>query len=371
MRGIGEDSTMTVNMLATGTFLPGDPIDNEQLERLCGPLPADVLAGLGVARRHWMVDVTTGEHTTSNSKMAEAAARVALDRAGLRPRDVDLIVLSTASPEFHLPTAASYVQEHLGLSHCATIELRAGCVGAVQALDIARRQLADGTFRTALVIGVEAISPILVPMFHGLDPFRVRMRDRLSLYNFGDGAAAVVLQADGSSAEGRGSCAFGTACLGGDLKPGMQVVGGGTDLPYAQQSARTRLIDIRLDASGVTRHGPRILVTALRDMLERADLRLSDVDAFVLPEGNAEYFSSELEAAGMSRQDHELVQSRVVENLADVAATGSPAVLLALDAGVSRGRIRPHDTVLLLGIEASRYVYAGLSLRWDEPLASR
>ncbi|ROO52001.1 3-oxoacyl-[acyl-carrier-protein] synthase-3 [Micromonospora sp. Llam0] len=368
---------MSARILATGSYLPGEPIDNEQLEKLCGPLPADVLAGLGVARRHWLVDPATGEHIISNSRMAEAAARVALAKAGLAPQDVDLIVLSTASPEYHLPTAASYVQEHLGLQRCATIELRAGCVGAVQALDIARRQLADGTFRTALVIGAEAISPLLVPMYQGLDPLGVRMRDRMSLYNFGDGAAAVVLRADPARgtgperAPGLGACVFGTACLGGGRKPGMRVVGGGTDLPYSRQLARKRLMDIQLDASGVAGLGPQVFVTALRDMLDRTGWQLSDIDAFVLPEGNAEYFSSELAAAGMSRQDHELVQRRVVENLADVAATGSPAVLLALDAGVAQGRIRPGDTVLLLAIEASRYVYAGLSLRWGEPMVAR
>jgi 3-oxoacyl-[acyl-carrier-protein] synthase-3 len=362
-----------VTILATGACLPGAPIDNRELEKLCGPLPADVLEGLQTRRRHWLADPATGEHTTSNSRMAAAAARDALARAGLEPGEVDLIVLSTASPEYHLPTSASYVQEHLGLECCAVIELRAGCVGAVQALDLARRQLADGTFTTALVIGSEAISPLLVPMYLGLEPHQVRMRDRLSLYNFGDGAAAVLLQAATEQDAAAGTtahCAYVTACLGGNRKPGMQVIGGGTDLPSASQLRRKRLVDIRLDAAGVASFGPRVFVTALQELLGAAGLRLADVDAIVLPEGNAAYFSSELEAAGMSREDYDQVQPRIVENLADVGATGSAAVLLALDAGVRSGRIRPHDTVLLVAIEASRYLHAGLSLRWGRPLVA-
>jgi 3-oxoacyl-[acyl-carrier-protein] synthase-3 len=359
-----------VTILATGACLPGAPIENQELEKLCGPLPADVLEGLQIKRRHWLVDPATGEHTTSNSKMAEAAARNALGRAGLEPYDVDLIVLSTASPEYHLPTSASYVQEHLGLERCAVIELRAGCVGAVQALDIARRQLEDRTCRTALVIGSEAISPLLVPMYLGLEPHEVRMRDRLNLYNFGDGAGAVVMRAgtDDAGPEVPANYAYVNACLGGGRKPGMQVVGGGTDMPYARQLRRKRLVDIRLDAVGVARFGPQVFVAALRDLLRRAGLRLADVDAIVLPEGNAEYFSSELEAAGMSQADYDQVQGKLVENLTEVGATGSPAVLLALDAGVSAGPIRPHDTVLLVAIEASRYLYAGLTLRWEQPM---
>ena len=361
-----------VTILATGTYLPGEPIENQELEKLCGPLPADVLEGLQIKRRHWLVDPASGEHTTSNSKMAEAAARNALGRAGLEPDEVDLIVLSTASPEYHLPTSASYVQEHLGLEQCAVVEIRAGCVGAVQALDIARRQVADGTCKTALVIGSEAISPLLAPMYLGLEPHEVRMRDRLNLYNFGDGAGAVVLRA-GTGDLGiqvTANYAHVNACLGGRRKPGMQVIGGGTDMPYAKQVRRKRLMDIRLDAAGVAKFGPQVFVTALQDLLRRADLRLADVGACVLPEGNAEYFSSELEAAGMSREEYDQVQGKIVENLADVGATGSPAVLLALDAGVNDGRIRPYDTVLLLAIEASRYTYAGLSLQWGAPMVA-
>lgn len=360
---------LRARIAGTGAHLPGPPLSNDDLEALCGPLPPDVLAGLQVRHRHWMVDPATGAHTTSNSRMAEAAARAALDRAGVEPGEVDLIVLSTASPEYHLPTSASLVQEHLGLPACATVELRAGCAGAVQALDIARRHLADGTSRTALVVGVEAISPLLAPMYLGRDPGSVRMRDRLSLHNFGDGAAAVVLRADPGAEPSPVERAYANACLGAGRKPGMQVVGGGTDVPHAEQRARGRLVDIRLDAAGVAAFGPRVFVTALRDLLDRAGLDLADVDACVLPEGNAEYFASEFEAAGLSEKDHELLQGRIVENLAEVGATGSPAVLLALDDGWRRGRIRTGDTVLLLAIEASRYVYSGLFLRWDGPVA--
>jgi 3-oxoacyl-[acyl-carrier-protein] synthase-3 len=362
----------SVAILATGAYLPGEPICNDALQELCGPLPDDLLNGLQIKRRHWLIDRVTGEHTTSNSKMAEGAARNALARARLAPDDVDLIVLSTASPEYHLPTSASYLQEHLELQRCASIELRAGCVGAVQALDIARRQLADGTCHTALVIGTEAISPLLAPTYLGLDPHWVRMRDRLNLYNFGDGAAAVVLQAvlEDTDSEPKTSYAYVSACLGGRRKPGMQVIGGGTDMPLAKQAGRKRLMEIRLDAAGVATFGPQVFVTALTDLLRHAHLRLADVDACVLPEGNAGYFSSELGAAGMSREDFCQIQDKIVENLTEVGATGSPAVLLALDAGVTAGRIRPHDTVLLVAIEASRYVYAGAALRWGEPMVA-
>lgn len=357
-----------VSILATGAHLPGDPLSNDDLARICGPLPDDILEGIQVQRRHWIVDPATGEHRTSTSAMATAAARQALERAGVTAQEVDLIVVSTASPDYLLPVAATYVQEQLGLPHCAVIEVRAGCVGAVQGLDIARRLLADGTYRTALVIGSESVSPLLAPVFLGRDPHSVRMRDRLTVYTFGDAAAAVVLRAgEEGSAEGRPRPAFATASMGGDRKPGMLIVGGGTDAPLAEQQRRKRLMDIRLDIPGTAQFGPKVFVEGIHDMLRRSGLTLAEIDACVLPEGNAEYFSSEYGTAGLSAEDQALLSKNIVENLTDVGATGSAAVPLALDAGWAQGRVKPGDTVMLLAIEASRYLYAGLTLGWEAP----
>ncbi len=354
-----------VKILSTGAFVPGEPLDNATLEKLGGPLPEDVLEGIQVKTRHWMVDPETGKHLDSTSRMAEKAARQALDRAGLQPSDVDLLVVSTASPEHLLPNVATTVQAYLGLEKCATIELRAGCAGAVQALDIARRQLADGTARTALVIGAESISPLLAPIYLGRDAESVRMRDRLTLYTFGDGAGAILLRAEPTDVPGSdGGFTFVNNTLGGLRKPGMQIIGGGTDVSQAEQQGRKRLLEMKIDVPGTSTFGPKVFVEAIHDMVTRSGWTLAEVDAIVLPEGNADYFSREFEEAGLSAADYEALQGKIVENLAEVGATGSAAVPLSLDAGWASGRIKPGQRVLVLGIEASRYVYSGLSLIW-------
>src|SRR3954454_503261 len=181
----------SVTIAATGAYLPGEPLSNADLECLVGPLPADVLDGIQVRERHWMVDPSTGEHLLSNSEMAAAAGLRALASAGLKPRDVDLLVVSTASPDFQLPPMATLVQDHLGIRACTALELRSGSAGAVEALDLARAYIERGSHEVALVIGSEAISPLLVPIFRGRDPQRIRMRDRMTLYTFGDGAGAM------------------------------------------------------------------------------------------------------------------------------------------------------------------------------------
>jgi 3-oxoacyl-[acyl-carrier-protein] synthase-3 len=357
-----------VSLLATGAFLPGPALDNAELEKLCGPLPEDVLEGIQVKTRHWMIDPATGTHLTSTSKMAEAAARQALERAGVDVSEVDLLVVSTASPEYLLPNVATTVQSLLGLERCAAIELRAGCSGFVQALDLARRQLADGTARTAVVIGAESISPVLGPVYLGRDPLDVRMRDRLALYTFGDGAGAVVLRAEpADSPTAVDDFSFVNSCMGGLRKPGMQIIGGGTDVSQAEQLKRRRLMEMKIDVPGTSSFGPAVFVTAIKDMVQRSGRSLAEFDAIVLPEGNADYFAREFEEAGLSAQDHAALQGKIVENLTDVGATGSAAVPLSLNAGWTAGRISSGDRIVLLGIEASRYVYTGLSLTWRTP----
>lgn len=356
-----------VKILSTGAYVPGEPLDNATLENCVGPLPDDVLEGIQVKTRHWMIDPATGEHRINNSKMAERASRQALERAGVELDELDLIVVCTATPEYTLPGVATTLQHYLGLESAAAIEIRGACAGWVQALDLARRQLADGTARTALVVGSEAGSPVLAPHFLGKDPARVRMRDRLMLYTFGDGAGAVVMRAEpaGGSADG---FAFVNRCVGGLRKPGMEIIGGGTDVPQAEQLRRRQLIQMKIDVPGTSTFGPKVFVRAIQEMAHKDGRKLGEFDAIVLPEGNADYFADEFESAGLSTEDIAALDGRIVENLADVGATGSAAVPLSLDAGWTSGRIRPGDRIVLLGIEASRYVYTGLSLTWQAPL---
>ena len=257
-----------VKILSTGAYVPGEPLDNPTLEKFVGPLPDDVLEGIQVKTRYWMIDPVTGEHRINNSRMAERASRQALERAGVEPDELDLIVVCTATPEYTLPDVATTLQHYLGLESVAAIEIRGACAGWVQALDLARRQLADGTARTALVVGSEAGSPVLAPHFLDKDPARVRMRDRLTLYTFGDGAGAVVMRAE-PAGESADEFAFVNACVGGLRKPGMEIIGGGTDVPQAEQLRRRQLIQMKIDVPGTSTFGPQVFVRAIQEMAQK------------------------------------------------------------------------------------------------------
>jgi 3-oxoacyl-[acyl-carrier-protein] synthase III len=361
---------LPVRIRATGSHLPGAAIDNEHLERLVGPLPEDVLAGIQVERRHWIVDPATGEHTIRNSEMAARAARAALDAAGIAPSEVDLLVVSTSSPDYPLPPMVTLVQDALGIASCAAIEVRSGCAGAVEALDIARHYLAQGEYRIAVVIGSEAISPLLVPLFRERDPDSIRMRDRLVLYSFGDGAGAIVLTSDDADTGASDFLGSAMASVGAGRDPGMQVVGGGTHAPLHVQLGAARPIELRLDFTASASFGPRLLNQALAEVLRKTGVAAGSIDVCIIPEGNAGYVNAELEAPDAAAPEWASFQGRIVENLSEVGATGSAAVPLAIDDSWRRGLLQPGNRVLLLALETSKWMYAGTIVNWSAPAPS-
>lgn len=353
-----------VRIASTGSYLPGEPITNEEMERLAGPLPEDVLEGIQVKQRYWMIDPATGEHRENNSDMALKAVQQALELAGLEAEQVDLIVTSTSSPEYLLPAMAPFLQDKLGLQRCAVMEIRSGCAGYSEAMDVARLYLERGQFETAVVVGSETISPLLVPLFLEKDPQSIRMRDRLSLYNFGDGAAAMVLQ---GTDDGEGVYGSAMACIGGGKKPGMQIVGAGTHAPIHKQLKAPRLVDFKVDVIESGRFTPYVLTEGITATLEKTGVSAESIDLCVIPEGNAGYITEELREAGLLTPDWLALENKIFENLTLVGATGSAAVPLAMDYAWKTGQVKEGDKVMLLAIETSKWIYAGMVFPWTAP----
>lgn len=278
-----------------------------------------------------------------------------------------MIVVSTASPEYQLPNTSGLVLERLGLASAMTMEVRAGCAGFVQALDLARLHLLAGSARRALVIGVEIISPVLYPIYAAKDPQRIRMRDRIGVYTFGDGAGAVLLErveSDDPEDERAGISRSVHATVGGQKKPGMKIIGGGTHAPLHEQITARQLVTLYVDVVESGRFIPHMLTESIDSFLEVSGQDPEDIDVMVIPEGNAGYVTSELEAAGLVTPAWKQLASKVHENIASVAATGSAAVPLALADAIQSGRVVPGDNVGLLAIETSKWMYGALSFRW-------
>lgn len=352
-----------VNVLSCASYLPGDPITNQEIEELVGPLASDLLDDVSMDRRHWLIDRRTGEIKETNSEMSAKAAKRALEKANLSAEDVDLLVMSTCSPDFLLPASVTLVQERLGLRRAATIQVCSGCAGAIQAMDIANLYLSSGRYKTAVVIGTEVISPVLHNVYKERSIESIRLRDALSVYSFGDGSAALVLQAsDQPNGAIIGQTAL--ACVGGDKAVGMSVPLGGTAIPITQKAIDERLFTLKVDFKGSAKHTPYVLKEGLADTLQAAGVQAKDIDLCIIPEGNAGYLRNDLEKTGCLTQDWLDVEEHVYDNLRYVSNTGSPAVFLAFEQAVREGKVKSGDKVMFLAIETSKWLFGGLVFEW-------
>lgn len=362
--GIGGLKGLNVHVVGTGGYQPGDPISTATIERLAGPLPADILTGISIEQRFWMIDPVTGAHRENNSDMAYKAAVRAIESAGMQPADITLIILATGTPDYPLPPTVNLVQERLGLEKCATLEIRSGGAGVVQALDIARMYLSAGAHRTALVIGSEAISPVLAPIFLGQDPNKIRVRDRMPVYMFGDGAGAMVLQA---SSEPGGLLPGAMACIGGFRKPGIQSVGGGTHAPIHEQLKAKRLVDLRVDVVGAGDFTPVMVTNAISETLEQSGVDVETIDLCLVPEGNVAWMLDSLHESGLDAGQWQQLDGKIIDSLATMGAVGCAAVPLFLDDAWRSGRIENGARLMLVGVESTKWIYAGAILDWTLP----
>lgn len=351
-------------IIGTGGYQPGEPISTETIAKLVGPLPDDVLEGLSIDQRYWMIDPKTGEHLDSNSGMAFKAAKSALDSAGLEADQVDLMILATATPDYTLPPTVNLVQEMLGLEKCATLEIRSAGAGGAQGLDLARMWIEQGRNRTALVIGSEAISPALAPVFLETEPEKIRMRDRMPLYMFGDGAGAMVVTAvDGDQGLRPGV----TRAIGGRRKPGIQAIGGGTHAPILTQQRSRRMVDLRVDVVGAGEFTPVMVAEALTETLAAGSLAAQDADWCLIPEGNVGWMLDSMRQAGILTPEWQALEDRIFDNLAQTGACGCAAVPLFLDHAWRTGMIKPGQRVVLIGVEATKWIYGGIVCDWTAP----
>jgi 3-oxoacyl-[acyl-carrier-protein] synthase III len=351
-----------VQIVGTGGYQPGEPIDNAEIERLVGKLPDDVMEGISIQQRFWMIDTKTGDHLENNSDMAYKAAVAALESAGMEAGELDLMILSTGTPDYPLPPVVNLVQERLGVESCATLEIRSGGAGAVQGLDIARLMMEKGGYDNALVLGSEAISPVLAPVFLNRDPDSIRMRDRMPLYMFGDGAGAFALRATDQD-EG-GIIGAATRAIGGSRPPGIQSIGGGTHEPIHVQVRKKRMVELCVDVVGAGEFTPVMVTEALSDTLRRSGVGADTIDWCLIPEGNVGWMLDSLREAGLLTPEWQALQGKIFDNLAMTGACGSAAVPLFLDHAWRNGMIKPGHRVLLMGVEATKWIYGGCVVDW-------
>ena len=322
----------------TGSYVPERVVTNAELSAALGEDVDDFVRNtLGIRERRWCAP---GEST---AHLAEHAARRALDDAGLRPSDVDLLIVSTDTPEYVSPATASVLHGRLGLRPDAgTFDVNSACAGFATALDVAWKYLrADERYGRVLVVAVYAMSKFLDPA------------DKKTVTIFADGAGAVVLEA---SDQQQGILASELAA-DGSLSDGMGVFAGGTaepiDRDVLDSGVRNRLRFVRKYPKEVNEQGwPRIV----RSVLGRIGEKTGDVNLWLWTQVNRSTIVQVMEGLGEPMSKAHTVMDKW-------GYTGSACLPMALDDAARAGRLRPGDLVILTGSGAGLSMGC-VALRW-------
>ena len=295
-----------------GAYLPERVVSNDELAKKVETSDEWIQQRTGIKQRHIAAD---GEFT---SHLAIKASQRALEHAGVKASDLDLIVLATATPDETFPATATRVQAALGMTKGAAFDVQAVCAGFVYGVSVADSLIKNGMASNALVIGAETFSRIL------------DWNDRGTCVLFGDGAGAVVLAAEDVAEDGPGIIAS-RLHADGTHKDMLYVDGG---------PATTGTVGkLRMKGREVFRHAVVNLAEVLTEVLEDAGVAASDLDWVVPHQANARILDATARKLGLS-------PDKMVMTVDRHANTSAASVPLALDVAVRDGRIKPGDLVM-------------------------
>ena len=314
-----------------GAYLPERIVTNDELAHKVETSDEWIQQRTGIRQRHIAAD---GEFT---SHLALKASQRALDHAGIKASDLDLIVLATATPDETFPATATRVQAELGMTRGAAFDVQAVCAGFVYAVSVADSLIKNGVASTALVIGAETFSRIL------------DWNDRGTCVLFGDGAGAIVLKAE----QGKG-----TSADRGILANALHSDGRQHDILYVDggpSSTRTTGF-LRMEGKEVFKHAVVNMAAVVGEVLEKAGLESKDIDWLVPHQANKRIIDGTGRKLGLPAE-------RVVVTVDKHANTSAASIPLALDTAVKDGRIKKGDLLLMEGIGGGLAWGASL-VRW-------
>jgi len=306
--------TLRSVIIGTGSALPPRRVSNAELAQEVDTSDEWIVERTGIRFRH-----IAGPDETTGTLAAEAA-KAALANAGTAAADIDLIVLATATPDQTFPATATKVQALLGINDCVAFDVAAVCSGFLYAVQVADSMLRAGVHKRALVIGAETFSRIL------------DWEDRATCVLFGDGAGAIVLEAQDTADEG-GRGILATKLHADGRYNDMLYVDGG---PSTTQTVGK----LRMKGREVFRHAVVNLATVMSESLALAGLEPKDVDWVVPHQANARILDA-------TARKLDLPAEKVIVTVDQHANTSAASVPLALDAAVRDGRIQRGDLLVL------------------------
>ncbi len=318
-------------VVGVGSYLPNRIVRNQDLEKSLDTSDSWIVQRTGIKQRHIAGD---DERT---STLGLAAAQAALANAGLTAKDIDLIIVATSTPDYVFPSVATQIQAGLGMFHGAAFDIQAVCSGFVFGVTTADKFLQSGSHKRAIVIGAETFSRLL------------DWSDRTTCVLFGDGAGAVVLEAQSAADVGQ---------TRGVLTSHLRSDGKHFDKLYVDGGpSSTRTVGhLRMSGKEVFRHAVGMITDVINDAFKATGTSATDLDWFVPHQANRRIIDASAEKLGISPE-------KVVTTVDCHANTSAASIPLALAVACADGRIKKGDLVMIEAMGGG-FTWGSALIRW-------
>jgi 3-oxoacyl-[acyl-carrier-protein] synthase-3 len=305
-------------ILGMGHAYPEGILTNADLEKIVETSDEWITTRTGIKQRH---KAAPDEYT---SQFGAAAARQALERAGLKPEDIDIIVCATTTPDQIMPSTGALIQAQIGAVNAAGMDVFAACSGFLYGLTMVESMIRTGQIKHALVIGAEVLTKY------------VDYTDRGTCVIFGDGAGAAVI---GPVPEGKGILAT-KIRSDGRYEEQLYAPGGGTKLGTTHETIDNRMHFFKMKGNELFKVAVRSMADISAEMVERAGYTVEDIDVVIPHQANQRITDAVASRLGVPEE-------KVYSNIAEHGNTSSASIPIAIDECIESGRIKEGSLVLL------------------------
>jgi len=323
-----------VEIVSTGRFLPDRVVTNRDMESIVDTSDEWIFERTGIRERR----IAPPEMTAA--AMGAGAARIAMERAGVAPEDVDILIVSTATPDRLLPATSCDIQALIGATNAVAFDVVGACTGFLYALTVAEGYISTGRGKVALVIATEKLSAI------------VDWEDRSTCVLFGDGSGAAIVR---SSAGEKGI--LGTHHQSdGRLANLLYRPAGGAAIPMDEEVLRNRTHLIQMSGREVFKHAVRAMADSAGQALARSGWALDDVDLVFPHQANIRIIKATARYAGLPME-------KVFVNVDRYGNMSSATIPVAMDEAIEEGRLQPGMKLLLVAFGAG-LTWGAMAVRW-------
>lgn len=321
-----------------GMAVPERVLTNGEIARMVDTSDEWIISRTGIRERR----ISDVDDTTAS--LATKAALEAIRVANLKPMDIDLIIVSTSSPEHIFPATACIVQDRLGAVNAGAFDLSAACTGFIIGLNIATQAIRSGSLKNVVVIGSETLSRL------------VNWKDRNTCILFGDGAGAFVLQA-GDEPAGLVSAVMRSDGSGGNL---LSLPAGGSRMPTSPHTISNGKHYIHMNGREVYRFATRVMVQATREAMESAEVEIDDIHLVIPHQANQRII--EAAARGLN-----IPLDKCVVNVNKYGNTSTASIPIATCEAIKQGRLNAGDKIVFVGFGAG-LTWGAAVVQWSGPI---